>query len=180
MFYPVYLNLKGKRVIVVGGGEVAERKVTSLLGTGASITVISPKVTSRLRSLAAENSIALETRSYAHGDCARADLVLSATDDSAVSRAVWEEATSAGILVNTADQPALCDFIMPAVVRRGDLAIAISTAGSSPALAAKLRAQISRIVGPEYGELLRLMADARSEIQQRIHSEEDRRALHYR
>ena len=180
MFYPVYLNLKGKRVVVIGGGDVAERKVASLLGTGASIVVISPEVTPQLSSLANEHRIDLRKRSYAHGDCTGATLVLSATDDPEVGRQVFQEGTACGALVNTADQPALCDFIMPAVVRRGDVAIAISTGGTSPGLAARLRRKISRLVGPEYTRLAQLLSQARPEIRRRIHSESERKALHYR
>jgi precorrin-2 dehydrogenase len=114
MFYPVYLNLKNKRVVVVGGGAVAERKVESLLGTEASINLISPEVTSRLEALAESGQIQLQRRAYAAGDCAGAALVFSATDDVSVSRAVFEEATAIGALVNTADKPALCDCRRPA------------------------------------------------------------------
>jgi siroheme synthase-like protein len=180
MFYPVYLNLEGKRVVVIGGGEVAERKAESLLDAGASVTVISPDVTPRLASLATAKRIELKRRRYVRGDCAGAALILSATDDPEVSRAVWEEARAAEIPVNTADQPALCDFIMPAVVRRGDLTIAISTGGTSPALAARLKEELSRIFGPEYELLLELLAEVRPEIQQRIQDERARKALHYR
>jgi siroheme synthase-like protein len=180
MFFPVYLNLSSKRVVVIGGGCVAERKVVSLSGAGAEITVISPDLTPNLLSLAKSNAISWQKRVYAPGDCAGATLVFSATDDPAISRAVWEEATTAGILVNTADQPSLCDFIMPAVVRRGDLAVAISTGGSSPALAAILREELLEVLGPEYEELLELLSKARSEIQRRFRDERDRKALHYR
>jgi siroheme synthase-like protein len=180
MFYPVYLNLKDKHVVVIGGGEVAERKVAALLDTGASILVVSPEVTPRLASLANANLIDLQKRPYAHGDCSGATLVLSATDDPEVSRAVFEEASAAGILVNTADQPALCDFIMPAVVRRGNLTIAISTGGTSPALAARLRGRFSRMLGPEYARLVDFLEQARPEIRRRVTDERSRKALHYR
>lgn len=180
MFYPVYLNLKRKRVVVIGGGEVAERKVASLLDTGASITVVSPQITERLASLANANLIEWHKRSYAHGDCRGAALVLSATDDAETSRSVFDEAAAAGILVNTADQPALCDFIMPAVVRRGALTVAISTGGTSPALAGRLRGKLSRMLGPEYARLVALLARVRPEIRRRIPNERDRKALHYR
>src|SRR4029079_14923594 len=98
----------------------------------------------------------------------------------AISREVWEEATSADILVNTADLPGFCDFIMPAVVRRGELAVAISTDGASPALAATLRERLSEMLGPEYEELLEVLARARPEIQRRFQDEDARKALHYR
>ena len=180
MFYPVYLNLNGKRVVVVGGGEVAERKVESLLDSGALVVVISPRVTSSLSALADQKRIELKRRRFTRGDCAEAALVFSATNDPAVGRAVYKEATRLGIFVNTADQPALCSFIMPAVVRRGDIGVAISTGGTSPALAARLRGKISRVIGPEYARLAELLSRARSEIRDRVSDERDRRELHYR
>ena len=180
MFYPIYLSLKRKRVVVIGGGEVAERKVESLLGMGASIVVISPEVTERLDSLAQSDEIQIERRGYAAGDCNDAALVFSATDDANVSTAVFQDATQAGALVNTADQPALCDFIMPAVVRRGDVAIAISTGGTSPGLAARLRRKIAGTIGPEYAKLAELLSRARPEIRRRVPDQRQRKALHDR
>ena len=176
MFYPIYLNLKDKRVIVIGGGEVAERKVHSLLGTGADITVISPEVTSTIESLAQSGRIHLLRRRYVDGDCDDATLVFSATDDPAVSAEVFNRSA----LVNTADQPELCDFIMPAVMRRGDITVAISTGGSSPGLAARLRDEVTEIIGPEYGELAALLRRVRPEILNRVPDQERRKALHYR
>ena len=179
-FYPIYLSLKNRRVLVVGGGEVAERKIESLLGTGASIVVISPDVTARIEELARENHIGLFRRAYNSGDCAGAVLVFSATDDPNVSSAVFLDAANAGALVNTADQPSLCDFIMPAVVRQGDIAVAISTGGKSPGLAARLKQKIEKVIGPEYAKLAELLSQARPEIRQRVPEQEERKALHYR
>src|SRR6266478_8209014 len=142
MLYPVYLNLEGKRVVVIGGGDVAQRKIESLWEAGASVFVVAPQVTPRIAYLADQKWIELRKRVYAHGDCAGAALVFSATDDREVSRAVYQEASALGIFVNTADQPALCSFLMPAVVRRGDIGIAISTSGTSPALAVHLSRKI--------------------------------------
>jgi precorrin-2 dehydrogenase / sirohydrochlorin ferrochelatase len=180
MFYPVYLNLKNKRILVIGGGEVAERKVESLLGTGAQVTVISPETTQRLDELARDNAIQLHRRMYDARDCDGAFLVFSATDDPDISAKVFREAANAGAIVNTADQPELCDFIMPAVLRRGEIAIAISTGGTSPGLAAQLRRTISKIIGPEYAELARLLSRARKEIRERVPDAGRRKALHYR
>lgn len=180
MFFPVFLNLQNKRVVIIGGGEVAERKLESLIGAGATITVISPEVTPRLALLAAQHEIEIHRRAYQPGDCEGAAFVFSATDDPEVSRAVFEEAARIGALTNTADQPALCDFIMPAMVRRGDVVIAISTGGTSPGLAARLRQEIEKVVGPEYAQLAELMAGAREEIRQRISDPEIRKAVHYR
>jgi siroheme synthase-like protein len=180
MFYPIYLNLTGRRVLVVGGGEVAERKIEPLLGTGAIITVISPILTDRISDLAVEKRIEVERRAYKTGDCGGAVLVLCATDDAEVNVMVFNDAHRAGALVNSADKPALCDFIMPAVVRRGDIAIAISTGGTSPGLAARLRQKIGRLIGPEYGLLAQMLSKARPYIRQRIPAEADRKALQYR
>jgi precorrin-2 dehydrogenase / sirohydrochlorin ferrochelatase len=180
MFYPIYLNLAAKRVLVIGGGEVAERKIESLLGTGAAIVVVSPDVTSRIVLLATEKRIKLHRRHYKTGDCQGAAFVFSTTDDPDVSQTVFQDAHTAGALVNTADRPALCDFIMPAVVRRGDIAIAISTGGTSPGLAARLRQKIARLIGPEYGLLAQLLARARPQILRRIPDQTERKALQYR
>ena len=114
MFYPVYLNLKGRRVVVIGGGEVAQRKIDSLLGTGASVVVISPAVTNHVAAMAEQRRIEVRARTYVPGDCAGAALVFTATGNAEISRAVHEEATALGIFVNTADEPAFCTFIMPA------------------------------------------------------------------
>ncbi|HUS12606.1 MAG TPA: bifunctional precorrin-2 dehydrogenase/sirohydrochlorin ferrochelatase [Pyrinomonadaceae bacterium] len=178
LLYPIFLNLKSRRVVVIGGGEVAERKVRSLLDTGAAITVISPDLSSELMSLASAGRIDFQHRNYTPGDCKGASLVLSATDDPEVNRAVSAEARATGVLLNTADQPALCDFFMPAIVRRGDLTIAVSTGGSSPALAARLRDDIANVVGEEYGPLIELLAEVRPEIRRRVVHEADRKALY--
>jgi precorrin-2 dehydrogenase / sirohydrochlorin ferrochelatase len=180
VFYPVYLDLRGKPVIIIGGGEVAERKAESLLDTGASIIVISPDLSPNLAALVDQKRLEVRQRRYVHGDCAGAVLVFSATDDPEVSRDVYREASALGIFVNTADQRSLCSFIMPAVVRRGKIGIAISTSGTSPALASRLRDQISKIVGPEYARFGELLSTARSEIRRRVRNEKDRKQLHYR
>jgi siroheme synthase-like protein len=180
MYYPIYLNLKDRRVVVVGGGEVAERKVESLLGYGASIIVISPEVTPGLDSLAQSRQIELQRRPYAAGDCNGATLVFSATDNPSLSGKVFEDGRHAGALVNSADQPALCDFIMPAVVRRGDIAIAISTGGTSPGLAARLRRKIAGFIGPEYAKLAAFLSEARPEIRRLVPDQARRKALQYR
>jgi precorrin-2 dehydrogenase/sirohydrochlorin ferrochelatase len=180
MFYPVYLNLKGRRVVVIGGGEVAERKIESLLDSGASVLVISPEVTSGIASLSEQQRIEIRNRAYVPGDCAGAALVFSATADPEVSRAVHKEATALGVFINTVDQPNQCSFIMPAVIRRGDIGVAISTSGTSPALAARLRRKISGVIGPEYARLAELLARVRPEIRGKVHTEGNRKDLHYR
>jgi siroheme synthase-like protein len=180
MFYPVFVNLKGKQVVIVGGGEVAERKVASLRESGARIKVVSPCLTAWLRALGESGKVVLIERPYERGDCKGAFLVISATDDPSVQHAVWNEAEDLGILINTVDDPGFCNVIMPAVVRQGDLAIAISTGGKSPALAARLRERLTAMFGPEYGLLLKMLGRVRPEIRTRFSETGNRRGLHYR
>jgi siroheme synthase-like protein len=179
-YYPVCLNLSGKTVVVFGGGYVAQRKIETLLDTCARIVVVSPAVTPDIAALAQANRLTWHPRIYEPGDCVGATLVFSATNDSDARDAVFEEARALGVIVNTVDQPSLCDFIMPAVVRRGSLTVAVSTGGASPALAASLRRKLSRILGSEYGRMLELLSRIRPEIRQRIKEPKDRREVHYR
>ena len=180
MFYPAFLNLNGKRVVVIGGGRIAEHKVQLLVDCGAQVTVVSPVVTPQLESLAVSNTIALQRRRYEAGDCAGAFLVISATDDPGLHKTVWEDAKRSGAIVNTVDETDLCDFIAPAIIQQGDVTVAISTNAKSPGLAAYLRQRLSGLIGPEYGELLNLLADIRPEIRKRISDVERRKELHYR
>ncbi len=138
-YFPVLLDLTGRRCLMVGGGPVAERRITGLLAAGARVTVISPRTTPTLAALAAEGRIELESRGYREGDLAGADLAFVATDAGEVNMAVAREARERGVWVNAADDPAHCTFILPAVVRRGDLTVAVATGGSSPALARAVR-----------------------------------------
>ena len=180
MFYPIYLNLKGRRVVVIGGGEVAERKIESLLESDASVLIISPEVTCRIAGLAEQKKVEIRYSRYTPGDCAGAALVFSATGNPEISRAVYQEATALGVFINTADQSEQCSFIMPAVVRRGNIGVAISTNGTSPALAARLRRKISGVVGPEYARLAELLSRIRPEIRNKVQTEAKRKDLHYR
>ena len=151
-----------------------------LVECGARVTVISPELTPHLEHLANRGLITHHRRSYEPGDSKHAHLVLSATGDPRVNQAVWDEARCEGTLVNTADEPDHCDFIMPAVVRQGDLTIAISTDGKSPALAVRLREKLTRTIGPEYGRLLELLGRVRPRIHQQCGNTEQRKNIHYR
>jgi len=143
---------------------VAERKVTALLATGAHVTLISPTITSSLESLVRDGTLEHVARSYQDGDLEGAFLAIAATGDPAVNEAVWREATRHNILINAADDPAHCNVILPAVVRRGPLTIAISTEGRSPAYAAHLRRQLAAQIGPEHGDFLELLGNLRDDI----------------
>lgn len=161
--YPVCLvGLEGRRIIVIGGGAVAARKVQTLLEAGANITVISPEFCQDLYALQVDSGrIEMVARHYQPGDLEGAFLVIAATDDPPVNEAVWEESQRHNCLVNIVDDPAHCNFIVPAVVERGDLKIAITTGGASPALARRLREQLEAQIGPEYGMLAALLGELR-------------------
>jgi precorrin-2 dehydrogenase/sirohydrochlorin ferrochelatase len=150
-YHPVYLDLRGRSCVVLGGGEVATRKAQSLLAAGARVTVVSPTLTPALAALAETHEILHHSRPYRTGDLAGAALAYAATDDEAVHAEAAAEAAAGGIWLNVVDRPQLCSFIAPAVVTRGAVSIAVSTGGASPALARHLREVLEEAVGPEYG-----------------------------
>lgn len=158
--YPVNLRIKGRRCLVVGGGPVAARKAQGLLAAGAVVSVVATAVGPAVRAL----GVTWEERPYAAGDCHGYRLVLTATDDVAVNAAVAAEAESAGIWVNSADDPDNCTFILPALHRQGDVVVSVGTGGASPALAGWLRDRIAAEVGPEFAALASLLSDAREAI----------------
>lgn len=156
-YYPVSLNLEGRSCVVVGGGKVAERKAKGLLACGAVVRVVSPELTKPLATLCKEKVLIWTKRKYREGDLAKAFLVIAATDDLEVQRRTYEEAERRGILINVADVPQKCNFILPATVRRGDFTISVSTAGKSPALAKYLRRELEKRFGPEYKILIDIL-----------------------
>jgi precorrin-2 dehydrogenase/sirohydrochlorin ferrochelatase len=175
--YPMLVDLTGKRCLVVGGGSVAERKVTLLVECGAEVEVVSPAMTSRLAALAATGAVRLRRRRVRASDLAGAFLVVVATDDRDVNREVAGRVRGAGGLVNVADDPEACTFLVPSVLRRGDLTIAISTGGGSPALAKKLRQRLEQTVGPEYEAYLSALRLLRERARQAIADPEARQAV---
>ncbi len=166
-YYPIFLDLKGKRCIVVGGGSVAERKVDMFLEHQASVTVISPTLSRRLHHLADQGAIQTINRNYRAGDLKGAFLVIAATDDPSANAAIAEQCRKQGVLVNVVDDPRHSDFIVPSMVRRGDITIAISTSGKSPALARKLRTLLEQALPAEYASLVTLVSEVRQELAQR-------------
>ncbi len=164
--FPIFLKLTARPCVVVGAGHLAESKVESLLAAQAHVTVIAPHANPRIQELAADGEITLHQRPYQAGDIAGAFLAVAATDDPAVNRAVFAEAEAADILVNAVDDPPFCDFYFPSVVRRGDLQIAISTAGHSPALAQRLRKEINGLLPLDVGDWLNELGNLRREVLQ--------------
>jgi siroheme synthase-like protein len=167
IYYPIMLNIKGKRCVVVGGGKVALRKVKMFLDCGADVTVVSPALHQDLVRLAQDKAIRLIKRDYKQGDLDGAIVVIAATDVEEINRSVAHEAKKREILVNVVDDPGESDFIVPSFLRRGDLTIAISTGGTSPALAKKIRTKLEQDFGKEYGLLLPLIGEVRSTVKEK-------------
>jgi precorrin-2 dehydrogenase len=176
-YYPIFLDLQTRPCLVIGGGTVAERKVESLLQADAQVTVISPTSTSRLQAWAADGTITLHQRPYCSGDLQGFWVVFAATNDPVLHKEVATEAKTAGVLLNVVDHPALCSFIVPAVLSRGDLTLAISTGGASPALAKKIRQTLEQHFGSEYDLALRLLARVRERVARNGLSSEERQRL---
>ena len=163
-FYPICLDLEAHHCVVVGGGRVAERKVLGLLSCRAQVSVISPLVTNELHLQHANGTILWIDREYRQGDLAGAFLVIAATDDEETQKQVYEEADANNLLLNVADVPHRCNFILPATARRGDLTISVSTAGKSPALARKIRMELEKRYGPEYRVLVNILGGIRPQV----------------
>ena len=162
--YPVALDLTGRPCLVVGGGAIAERKVSGLVEAGARVTVVSPALTERLAAWAAVGRIAHRPREYAASDLEGQQLAFSATDRRDVTETVAADARRRGLWVNAADDPRYCDFLVPSVLRRGRLQVAVSTGGASPALAARVRRDLEAYFTPEYEDLVELAAEVRREL----------------
>ena len=156
--YPVNLDLRDRLCVVIGGGVVAERKVAGLLAAEAIVRVVSPELTPTLQQLAVAGRITWLAQDFAPEDVAEAFLVFAATSSAEVQQAVHSAARQMDCLVNRADAPDLCDFHVPAVLRRGDLVVTVSTSGASPALAAGLKARLEQEIGDEYAAMTRLLA----------------------
>ena len=176
-YYPIFLDLHAYPCLVIGGGTVAERKVQSLLQAHGRVTVISPTCTPQLRSWAVDRAITLYERLYRPGDLQGFSLVFAATTDEALHEKIAAEAREAGVLLNVVDRPALCSFIVPAVVFQGDLTLAISTGGASPALAKKVRQTLEQHFGPEYDLALQLLARVRERVVRNGLSADERQRL---
>ena len=179
-FYPVFLDLHGRRAVVIGGGAVAEQKVHGLVGAGAHVTVVSTDVTPALGALARRNAIEHKRRPYRRGDLKGAWLAIAATDDRGTNGAVWAEAEQLGVPLNAVDDLEHCSFIAPAVHRKGDITVAVSTAGKSPALAVRLRQRIARLVGRAEARLCELLGELRPGLAERVPDTPARTALWYR
>jgi precorrin-2 dehydrogenase / sirohydrochlorin ferrochelatase len=174
-FYIACLRLTGRRCVVVGGGDVGLEKVDGLLACDAGVVLIAPDAVAPLRDLADEGSIAWERRPYETGDLEATFMAIAATNDTDVNIRVFEDAERRAMLVNVVDVPPLCNFILPAIVRHGPLAIAISTAGASPALAKRLKREIGETYGEPYARLAILLNEARGWAKATLPTYQDRK-----
>ncbi|MCK5070424.1 MAG: bifunctional precorrin-2 dehydrogenase/sirohydrochlorin ferrochelatase [Desulfocapsa sp.] len=162
--YPVNLDISGMRCLVVGGGSVASRKIASLLPCGAVLSVISPEVCPYIENLAGSGLLQWKSRGYKTGDLDDVKLVFAATNRPEIQTQIVKEARLAGIFTNVIDMPEACTFQVPASFRQGELLFTVSTAGGSPALAAQIKRDLEKNYGPEYGQLVAMMADLRKGI----------------
>ena len=165
--YPVYLNLTGKKCLVFGGGPIAEDKIAKLQSTGAQVTIVSPTVTPNLQAWAHRGDFQWQPREYQAGDMEGAFLSIAATNDRQVNHEIFQEAERLGVLINVVDDPEQGTFIAPAVVRRGQVTLAISTGGASPALARKLREALTEDAVLEWADLARVLSLARKVVKKR-------------
>jgi siroheme synthase-like protein len=176
-FYIACLRLSGRRCVVVGGGDVGLEKVEGLLACDGDVTLVAPDAIEPLRELADEGSIKWERREYRREDLEGTFMVIAATGDTDVNIAVYEDAERRAMLVNVVDVPPLCNFILPAIVRSGPLAIAISTAGASPALAKRIRDEIAEEYGEPYARLAIMLNDVRGWAKRTLPTYQDRKAF---
>jgi precorrin-2 dehydrogenase/sirohydrochlorin ferrochelatase len=160
------LNLAGRRCAVIGGGTVGQRKVEGLLESGANVTVISPRLTERLESFVKEGAIQHIAREYQTGDLVDIDLAFAATDDGALNARIYGDAREKGVWINAADDPSHCDFILPAVIRRGALIVGISTHGASPALTRAIREDLEEYFTDDFEQLVQVASEVRRELRQ--------------
>jgi precorrin-2 dehydrogenase/sirohydrochlorin ferrochelatase len=176
-FYIACLKLTGRRCLVVGGGEVGLEKVEGLLACDGKVVLVAPEAEPELERLAAEGSIEWDRRAYRPEDLEGSFMVIAATNDSEINIGVFHDADRRAMLVNVVDVPPLCNFILPAIVRTGPLAIAISTAGASPALAKRMKREVSELFGEEYARLAVLLNEARGWAKGTLPTYQDRKAF---
>jgi precorrin-2 dehydrogenase/sirohydrochlorin ferrochelatase len=175
--FPIFVKLRNRLCVVVGGGTIAESKIRSLLESEANVLVVAPDATDTIAAWAAASRVELRRKAFAPDDLAGAFLVVAATSSPEVNQSVFQEAEARGILCNAVDQPEQCHFYYPAVVRRGSLHIAISTEGLSPALAQRLRQELEAQFGPEYGVWLEWLGQERRSVRAEVHSAADTKEL---
>jgi precorrin-2 dehydrogenase len=176
-YYPIFLDIKGRNCLVVGGGDVGTRKVDMLLKCGASVTVVSTDATEKLARLSKEQRITLIIRGYTSSDLDDRFLVIGATNNEPLNQQISRDAEKRNLLCNIADRPSVCNFILPAIVEQGDLVLAVSTSGKSPAFAKKLRQDLENQFDEAYAVFLDLMGAIRNRLLKQKHAPEEHKPL---
>ena len=175
--YPIFLDLNGRRVVIIGGGSVATRKAETILGTGARLVVVAPHLDETLRKVCTGTKAELIESKYSKDYIGGATLVIAATNDEALNKQIYKDCQQLEILCNVVDSPELCDFYVPAVVQRGDLQIAIGTDGNSPAYAGHLRKKLENIFTEKHGEFLAQLEAIRGFVIEKIADASERKAI---
>ena len=178
-YYPIYVQLNEQPCVVIGGGKIAEGKVDGLLAANAKVKIVSPELTPHLHDLVKQNQIEYAARHYQVGDLTGAFMVICATDQTEINHQVWQEASANQQLVNVVDDTPRCNFIAPAILRKGDLNIAISTGGKAHALAVRLKQRLQEEIGPQYERFLELSGQLREPLARHIPDFETRKKLWY-
>lgn len=174
-YYPIFLDIEGRNVVIVGGGNVCARKAETMMAYGARVTVVSPAFTDEIEKWAREGSLQIRRKKYDESDLDGANLVIASTDDEAVNTRVATDCRSRRIPVNVVDVTRLCEFIVPAIIEKGSIQIAVSTGGKSPALARTLKEDLQRAIGPEYDEVNQLLGSLRDGAKKKLPTDRDRK-----
>ena len=174
-YYPIFLDIEGRNVVIVGGGNVCARKAETMMKYGARVTVVSPQFTDEIEQWARQGCLALSRKKYDQSDLDGANIVIASTDDEAINTQIATDCRQRRILVNVVDVTALCEFIVPAILEKGSVQIAISTGGKSPALARTLKEDLQRFIGPEYDEVNQALFSLREGAKKVLPTDVDRK-----
>ncbi|HEX8619975.1 MAG TPA: bifunctional precorrin-2 dehydrogenase/sirohydrochlorin ferrochelatase [Thermoanaerobaculia bacterium] len=176
-YYPIYIDIENREVVIIGGGNVCARKAETMMKYGARVTVVSPEFTDEIEGWAKEGCLALKRKYYDHSDIATANMVIASTDDTTVNEQIAHDCRARRIPVNVVDVTPLCEFIIPAIVESGSIQIAVSTGGKSPAIARTLKEDLQRAIGPEYNEINEVLATLRDGAKATLPTDIDRKAF---
>ncbi|HUP44679.1 MAG TPA: bifunctional precorrin-2 dehydrogenase/sirohydrochlorin ferrochelatase [Thermoanaerobaculia bacterium] len=174
-YYPIYLDIEDRHVVIIGGGNVCARKAETMMKYGARVTIVSPELTAEIEAWARDGALQIRRKAYEEGDLEGASIVIASTDDACVNGRVARDCRRRKIPVNVVDVTHLCEFIVPAIVERGTIQIAVSTGGKSPALARTLKEDLQKFVGPEYDEINELLGTLRAGAKKTLPTDIDRK-----
>jgi siroheme synthase-like protein len=174
-YYPIYLDIENREVVIIGGGNVCARKAETMMKYGARVTVVAPELTEEIEGWAREGCLAVRRKRYDHSDLEGANIVIASTDDQSVNEQIAADCRARRIPVNVVDVTPLCEFIVPAIIEKGSVQIAVSTGGKSPALARTLKEDLQRLIGPEYAEVNDTLGTLREEAKRVLPTDVDRK-----